>query len=162
MRLHAYNDSAAESVASEVSELLSYPEELALSDRGAPASAFGSSAGGGGGPSSPAGAAGATLVDRLDSAHYEPRPPGLLERQDSAHEVRVFRMFLEVFQLDLDRVDSAHYELQPPALLERPDFAHEGRVGDLHLSLVMRVWKECGRKPPGARCCCLMARQAQQ
>lgn len=28
------------------------------------------------------------LVDRLDSAHYHLRPPGLLERQDSAHEVR--------------------------------------------------------------------------
>lgn len=72
-----------------MSELLSYPEEPASSDRGAPPSTFSGSAadGDGGGASSPPGAAGATLVDRLDSAHYEPRPPGLLERQDSAHEV---------------------------------------------------------------------------
>jgi hypothetical protein len=31
--------------------------------------------------------AGLQVVDRLDSAHYEVRPAGLLERQDSAHEV---------------------------------------------------------------------------
>ncbi len=30
---------------------------------------------------------GPTVVDRLDSAHYEVRPAGLVERQDSAHEV---------------------------------------------------------------------------
>ena len=30
-----------------------------------------------------------SLVDRLDSAHYQLRPPGLIERQDSAHEVSI-------------------------------------------------------------------------
>ncbi len=30
---------------------------------------------------------GPAVVDRLDSAHYEVRPAGLVERQDSAHEV---------------------------------------------------------------------------
>lgn len=97
-----YTDSAAESVASEVSELLSYPDEAASADRGR--SGFEDGGGGGAdGSGSGDGAAGdtagasampttlsagsQTLVDRLDSAHYEPRPPGLLERQDSAHEV---------------------------------------------------------------------------
>ena len=35
----------------------------------------------------PVGSLGPAVVDRLDSAHYEVRPAGLLERQDSAHEV---------------------------------------------------------------------------
>jgi hypothetical protein len=82
-------------VASEVSELLSYPDDAASADRardGGGSSSFGAAGAGGGGgagPSQPAtlSAGSQTLVDRLDSAHYEPRPPGLLERQDSAHEV---------------------------------------------------------------------------
>jgi hypothetical protein len=87
-----YTDSAAESVASEVSELLSYPDDAASTDRARDGVGVGAAAvvgsGGGGAPSQPATTAGSqTLVDRLDSAHYEPRPPGLLERQDSAHEV---------------------------------------------------------------------------
>ena len=39
------------------------------------------------GPSAAAPPVGLQVVDRLDSAHYELRPAGLLERQDSAHEV---------------------------------------------------------------------------
>jgi hypothetical protein len=99
-----YTDSAAESVASEVSELLSYPDDTASTDRArdgggvsgaaAAAAAGPSGLGGSAAPAQPAPltAGSQTLVDRLDSAHYEPRPPGLLERQDSAHEVR-FKLF---------------------------------------------------------------------
>lgn len=96
-----YTDSAAESVASEVSELLSYPDDAASMDRARDGGGAGgggaAAAGGGGGSAAPAQAmpltAGSqTLVDRLDSAHYEPRPPGLLERQDSAHEVWTFML----------------------------------------------------------------------
>lgn len=94
-----YTDSAAESVASEVSELLGYPDEAASADRSRDGGGIGSGSGSGRGSAPVSGAAtvaslpatllagSQTLVDRLDSAHYEPRPPGLLERQDSAHQV---------------------------------------------------------------------------
>ena len=94
-----YTDSAAESVASEVSELLSYPDDATSTDRARDGGGIGggaaTAAGGGSGNAAPAQpapltAGSQTLVDRLDSAHYEPRPPGLLERQDSAHEVCMF------------------------------------------------------------------------
>ena len=39
-----------------------------------------------GGPEGSSPPLGPAVVDRLDSAHYEVRPAGLLERQDSAHE----------------------------------------------------------------------------
>lgn len=70
-----HSDSRGGSVASSVSELLG-----SYVDDGAPwlPSPTGGAAGGG---------SGIGVVDRLDSAHYEVRPAGLLERQDSAHEV---------------------------------------------------------------------------
>ena len=76
-----HSPSIAGSATSSLSELLgSFPDEghveppASRSDRG----------GDGGG----AVGWGMGVVDRLDSAHYEARPAGLLERQDSANEVR--------------------------------------------------------------------------
>lgn len=79
-RTIGYSDSRAGSAASSVSELLgSYADEGPPWLPSPTAAAAGGAAGGGGG--------GEGVVDRRDLAHYDVRPAGLLERQDSAHEV---------------------------------------------------------------------------
>ena len=58
-----------------------------ISELGASCDVEGSAADEEAGPDGTSPPLGPAVVDRLDSAHYEVRPAGLVERQDSAHEV---------------------------------------------------------------------------